>query len=737
MQPALTPSGDSPTAARRAGFAALLFALVLLAFLPALRAEFIWDDDDYVYDNPVLTSLDGLGRLWIPQVTPQYYPVVFTTFWIEHHLYPSHPEYGTHPLGYHLVNLLLHALNALLLWLVLRRAGVAWMVAWTIAAIFAVHPVHVESVAWVTERKNVLSLCFYLSAALAYLRFDRRRAGEPHPKGKTDSPWAWYALALLFFILALLSKSVTASLPVALGIVLLFKGEAITLRRIWPLVPMLVLGAIAGLHTASIERIRVGAIGPEWDFTFIERVLIASRAFLFYPSKIIAPHPLIFIYPRWSIDASSLIAWGWFAGSLALVIAVALISWKTRRRGPILALAFYAVTIFPALGFANIYPMKFSFVADHFQYHASIGMIALIVGGGAFLLRHAALRRAAVIITLALFTALSFMTTLRYHDAETLWRHTAQQNPSAWIAHTNLSRIMLLKAQRAIDAGDRTASIELVDEAERFARLALAARPDHASALTNLAEALRLQGEFDEAIIAMRRAIESDAAERAAYDEAGGWQQVELKTRSLGQDFALLGRLYELAERPREAEAAYAQSYELNPDLRVALDGLSRLAYADGRLEEAARWSRLLLERLPSHVRAMLIVAEHAQLIDRDAEAATWYRRAAETTMDSTLRQQAVYRLAWLLATSPIDAVRSGEAAREYAVWLVRDTGQASPYAFDALAAADAELGRFDDAVKAAELALQLAQQYELTDLAKAIEHRIEVYRTGEAWRDE
>ena len=341
----------------------------VVAYRPAMDGGFIWDDDDYVTNNGLLRSDPGLVRLWEPGQTHQYYPAVFTTFWVEYHLW------GLNPRGYHVVNVLLHVANALLLWRVMSLLGIPG--AWMIGAVFALHPMHVESVAWITERKNVLSGLFYLLSALAYLRFDPMR-DEDQDAEPPPHPRRFYALSLALFVLALLSKSVTASLPVALALVMVLRRQKVTLRRLLPLVPMLVIGLAASLHTVYLERTTVGAVGAEFDFSFVERCLIASRALLHYPSKLLIPYPLVFIYPRWSIDAGDWRSWV----PLLTVFAVAItatIAYLRGRRGPAVAMAFFAVTIFPALGFIDYWPMVYSFVADHFAYLASIGLIALVV----------------------------------------------------------------------------------------------------------------------------------------------------------------------------------------------------------------------------------------------------------------------------------------------------------------------------------------------------------------------
>ncbi|MEE9165400.1 MAG: hypothetical protein V3U15_03950, partial [Nitrospinota bacterium] len=199
-----------------------ILILVFISYFPAINGGFIWDDDFYVSNNPLLISIDGLWRIWTTSESPQYYPLVFTSFWIEYQLW------GLNPLGYHIVNVFLHAINAVMVWLLLRQLGVRG--AWLIGAIFALHPVHVESVAWITERKNVLSGFFYLLAAHSYIRFDENEKRY------------CYFVAMAFFLMALLSKTVTSSLPVCLLILRWFRGFSIRLRDIYRLVPFILLG---------------------------------------------------------------------------------------------------------------------------------------------------------------------------------------------------------------------------------------------------------------------------------------------------------------------------------------------------------------------------------------------------------------------------------------------------------------------------------------------------------------
>jgi len=398
-----------------------LIALVLVAYIPVIRhGGFIWDDPQYVTGNPLLRTLPGLLAIWVhPSASPQYYPLVHTTFWIEYHLV------GLRPWLYHLDNILLHALASVLLWRALARLGVP--AAGLAAAIFAVHPVQVESVAWITERKNVLSLVFYLLSLHAYLNFTGDDFFAGQFRGKD------YFLALLCFIAALLSKSVTCSLPAAILLLVYWRHGRVRWVDFRPLIPFFLLGLTMACVTADLETRHVGASGPEWNFTVADRCLIAGRALWFYAGKLLWPHPLIFIYPRW--EHMSLAQRPWLIASPLSAMAVIAALFLLRRRigrGPLVAALFFAGTLLPALGFVNLYPMRYSFVADHFQYHASIGLIVLAAAG---LWRLGHVPSAAVIAILAILT---WRQGGIYENQLVLWTNTTQRNPGSWMAWGNL-----------------------------------------------------------------------------------------------------------------------------------------------------------------------------------------------------------------------------------------------------------------------------------------------------------
>lgn len=459
-------------------FGLCLVVASIIAYQPAWHGTPIWDDESHL-TPPGLRSLQGLERIWFePGATHQYYPLVYSLFWIEYKLW----GYATP--GYHLVNILLHAFSALLLWKILRRLEVP--AAHWAAVIFALHPVCVESVAWISEIKNCLSGMFYLGAALVYLQFDRTRNSKV------------YFAALGLFLLGLMSKTVIATLPAALLVVFWWQRRKLSWKQdVSPLIPFFVAGISAGLFTAWMERTFVGASGPEYNFSIVDRVLIAGRAIWFYLGKLAWPLDLSFIYPHWNV--SQAVWWQYLFPALALLVSVALWLLSRWNRGPLAAWLFFVGTLFPALGFLNVYPFRYSFVADHFQYLAMIGPITLAAAGiaklfGTVTKRLPFLEMALCGALLLILGMLSWRQAGVYRNSETLWRDTLAKNPDCWLAHNNLG--LLLRNQ------GRT------EEAMEHFRKAIQINPEFAESLNNMAVALADTGQFDEAIENFRKAIQ-------------------------------------------------------------------------------------------------------------------------------------------------------------------------------------------------------------------------------------
>lgn len=412
----------------------LFLVTAVAAYLPALSAGFIWDDPDYVVNNGNLRDWAGLVRTWtVPTSLPQWYPLTHTTFWVEYQLW------GLWAPGYHATNVLLHGLGAYLLYLVLRRLPLPGKVAGLAALLWSLHPVQVESVAWVTERKNTLSFCLYAASFLFLLRWEdseEKRVGS-------------YIGALIFFAAALGSKTVTATLPAAFLLVCYCRTGKFSWKLAGKLAPFFVIGFAAGQVTAYLERTHVGATGPEWALSPVERTLIAGRAVAFYLGKLVAPLNLAFIYPRWTISSADGVQYLYPVGVVGLLVGLFVLRNRVGR-GPFVAMAFFVGTLFPALGFFNVYPHRYSFVADHFQHLASVGPLVL---AAVVLVR---MPRLVPVMVLGGLMLLTFLQSQIYRDALTLWADTARKNPNSWMVHLNLGLAHHEAAQAAQTAAERT-----------------------------------------------------------------------------------------------------------------------------------------------------------------------------------------------------------------------------------------------------------------------------------------
>jgi len=643
----------------------VLLVLTFVVYLPALRAGFIWDDDHYVTLNPVLRDLNGLRRIWFEiGATPQYYPLVFTSFWLERRLW------GLNPLGYHAVNVTLHAANSVLLWLLLRRLRVPGSS--LAAAIFAIHPVHVESVAWITERKNVLSGFFYLAALRTYLKYRpvdiEADYGVNAPMRDPGSriPHS-YLLSLLLYLCALLCKTVTCSLPATILLLGYWKRCRIARRDVVPLIPMFALGASLSLLTGWLERFNVGAEGSDWDQTLVERCLIAGRAVWFYLGKLLWPHPLVFIYPRWDIDAG--IWWQWLFPLTALALVAALFAVRHRAgRGPLVAALFFGGTLVPALGFVNVYPMRFSFVADHFQYLASPGPIVVIAATIARS-RWSIVPALACGVIVAL-GALAFSQARLYVDEEILWRHTLRLNPTAWMAHGNLGKLLVEKGR--------------IDEGLEHCRVVVKVRPDLASSHCNLGGALITAGRFEEAIKHLRDALDIKPRHlRSLHDlayallQAGHAQEavryalqaVEIEPnasrlrRLLGDIYVRLGQDREAAVEYEAALARFADA----PDLHYRVGTIyARL----GQNSRAIEHFQAALRLRPDYPEALTNLAVALSAEGRADQAIVCLHRAVTLRPESA---NARFNLACLLA----ERGRHAQAAEHFREFLRMNPGDA------------------------------------------------------------
>ena len=469
--------------------AATLAAWTIFAYWPAWHGGFIWDDDRYVTHNYLLIAPDGLCRIWFSLDAPsQYFPLAYTVLRIERSLW------DLNPVGYHWVNILLHLGNALLVWCVLARLKVPG--AWLAAAIFALHPVQVESVAWISELKNVLMGFFFLLTLLTWIEYVD--ATHKHRR-------ILYVAALVFYLLALSAKATACTLPAALLLVLWLKKTAIGRRALLEIIPFVLLALGMGLLAVWWEKYHQGtrmlvSLGP------LERLLIASQAVWFYLGKIFWPAKLTFIYPQWRIDAASPVAYLWLIAAIAFVVAI----YYGRRwfgRSVEVATLFFVVTLGPLLGFVMLYTFRYTFVADHYQYLASIGPIALASAGLVTLSRSSkTFQRVVGGTSFAILICLGLLTwrqSATYRDAETLWRATIAKNPDCWMAYNNLGVVQFEKGG--------------VEDAIEKYQQSLRLHPDYPEAHYNLGSALLQEGYADEAIRQCEEALKIQPNEPDAH----------------------------------------------------------------------------------------------------------------------------------------------------------------------------------------------------------------------------
>jgi tetratricopeptide (TPR) repeat protein len=664
--------------------------VTLVAYYPAWQGAPLWDDDAHL-TRPELRSIQGLGRIWFDVgATQQYYPVVHSAFWVMHRLW------GDATLGYHLVTIAIHATSAWLVFLILTRLAAPG--ALFAAAIFALHPVHVESVAWMTELKNTLSGVWYLAALLAYLRFDATRSRVA------------YALSALLFLMALFSKTVTATLPAALLVIFWWRRGSLRWREdVAPLVPLLALGVAGGLMTAWVERTLIGATGAAFDFTVVERCLIAGRAFWFYLASLAWPANLAFIYPRWAV--SQAVWWQYLFPLGALALFAWLWRYRDRSRAPLSAALFFAGTLVPALGFVNVYPFVYSFVADHFQYLASLGPIALVSGGAALGARRRQIAPAVALLMLVPLIGLTWRQSARYTDAETLYRATIATSPTSWMAHINLGK--LLQDRAGPPPGDR----RLLEAALAEFDAAIAAAPRVAPAHNNRGAVLEALGRPDEAVAAYREALTVTPGDpdvlfnlSLALTQAGkpaeGAETAESLIRmqphraaahaSLADARLALGQL-------DPAVTAYRESLRLSPDDASAHNGLGTALARQGRIDEAVAEFREALRFNPRFARARVNLGAALVRQGRPDEALVWFREAAAIQPDLA---SAHYQLATALEALG----RHAEAVAAY-----RDTVRLQPgfvNAHNELGVALAEIGRYAEAADAFREAVRLQPDF-------------------------
>jgi len=700
-------------------FCLILAVVTFLAYSPAWNGKPIGDDEMLLTPHG-RRSFSGLEHIWIqPATTRQFHPLVESVFWVEARLW------GDAPLGYHLVNIALHIASALLLLRILRTLKIPG--AWLAASLFALHPVQVESVAWLVELKNTLSAVFFLGAALAWLRFDRTRSRQA------------YALAISLFFLGLMAKTIVAILPLALLIVLWWKRGKLSWKQdVRPLMPFIGIGLVAGLLTSWMERKFSGAEGALFSFSFIGRGLIAGRAFWFYLGKLLWPENLIFTYPRWNINPSS--GWQYLFPLAALLLFAGLVAaWRLfRLRGPLAGMLVFALLLFPLLGFFNVYYFTFSFVADHFQYLASLGVITLASAGVALGLnrlhgRPLIIGQSLCVIMIFTLAILTERQSRMYAGAKTAFLTTIERNPDSWMAHDNLGNILVREGQvsaaieqyrdalrirpdsakTASNLGVALLAKDRVVEAIASFKNAIAARPDYAQAYNNLANALLKQQRIGEAVACYRKAIKIDPG----YADA---------RTNLADVLFETGHAF-------EAISQYRQALQLQPDSPEIHDKLGVALFKTGNVDEAIDRYEAALTLRPDYAEAHNNLGIALLRKDRVNDSIEEFRKAIEIPPGHANAQN---NLAWLLATWPDPAIRNGAKAVDLAKKLDAVAEGRNTLILTTLAAAYAEAGDFAKAQETAHKALALADAQSEAGLSNSLKVQIACYESGRPFRD-
>jgi protein O-mannosyl-transferase len=774
---------DTTKNTRGASFAkaGLIILLTVVVYIPAMRGGFVFDDNILITDNATIRARDGLYRFWFTTEPADYYPLTSTVWWLEWRLW------GNDATGYHVVNVLLHAVNAILVWLILRRLKIPG--AWLAALLFAVHPLNVATVAWISEQKNTLSMFFYAVAILSYLRFDE------------EDRWRWYGFSLAAFLAALLSKSAVVMLPVVLlGCVWWMRGR-VRRKDFLRTVPFFVLSLVSAMVTVWFQYTR--SIGGQTIRTggFFTRLAAAGWVPWFYLYKALLPLNLSVIYPNWNVDASRLIS---YVPGLALVGCFTLFWWKREAWGRALlfSLGYFVVTLFPVLGFFDQGFYRLSLVADHWLYYSIVGVIALAVAAGIAVCRRTEWGRyVGSLASVAVLMLLGVATWTRagvYETAETLWRDTVTKNPNAWLAQYNLG----------VTLGQAGGVQEAIGRFEHALRI----KPDYADAQYNLGLALEKTGKLEDAIGHYEQALRIEPEKADAHNNLGialeklgrvqdavGHYEQALRIQpdyaeahyNLGVALAELGKPadaighYEQALRiePEKADAHnnlaitlvqlgrvqdaiqhWEQALQIKPDYAEAHNNLANALAHAGRLEDAIRHYDQALRINPNYVEAQYNLGLTLWQAGKPHEAIGHFQEVLRLKPDSAetrynlgliLRQagkpqeaikqyeqalrikpdfpEAQNNLAQLLASrapaeggDPVRAVTLAERACEL-------TGNREAACLDTLGAAYAAAGRFDEAIAAAQKAIELARSARQTSLVNEIEARLELYRTGRA----
>jgi tetratricopeptide (TPR) repeat protein len=759
-----------------------LIALTMVVYIPAMKAGFIWDDDLLLTDNQMIRSPSGLHDFWLTTKPMDYFPLTSSMLWLEWRLW------GLDATGYHVVNVILHALSALIIWRILRRLNVPG--AYLAAAVFAAHPVTVASAAWIAERKNTLSMLFCAVSVLAFMELEE--------SGRRS----FYVLALVTFLLALLAKTSVVMMPLVLLVLAWWRRASISRVDIRRVIPFVMMSFALGLVTVYYQY--HSAIGDQVvrPGGFLSRLAGSGWCIWFYLYKALLPLRLSVIYPLWNVDARQPLAWLPLLGMMSVVG----LAWRYRYswgRPLLVMMTYFVLMLLPVLGFFNMSFYRLSLVADHLQYVAVIGPIALVVGALAVLGRRSVVGKrigmTGACFALALLSILTWQRAGVYGSQYTLWQDTVRKNPEAWIAYIHLGialgaddrleeavqhfgQALKLKPDHVgarINLGDALGRLGRTDEAISVLQEALRLDPGHPKAHVNLAMLLEFNDRREEAIEHYERALEvaPDFAEAhanfgnalsasARLDEAVYHYRRALELRpELSIVYFNLGSVLSLQGKLEEAATSYHQGLSIEPDYAQAWCDLGIVRTMQGEIDEAIGHFRRALAIAPQHASAHYNLGVSLQKQGKPDEAIEHYRQALQSTPNSVevrysmatallatgnynealenlglvLQQRpdapaALNTMAWMLATIPDASLRQPEEAVRLAQRASQLTGRKAPEVLDTLAAAYAASGDYGKALAEAQAALDLATAQEARELAAKIRARIDLYRQSKPY---
>jgi tetratricopeptide (TPR) repeat protein len=725
MTPDLAPGGEPlpPTTTRHIIVAALLCALTFAIYFQIRDHDFIeYDDPIYITENPNLAA--GFSKQTITRAFSEAYETNWIPLtWLSYHF--DHALFGLDPAGYHLVNTALHTISAVLLYFALFAMTRAFGPSAFVAAVFAVHPLHVESVAWAAERKDTLSGVFWMLSLLAYTRYARR-----------PTITALFTV-ILAFALGMLAKPMLVSLPLVLLLLDYWPLRRLADdhsgsiewgrlgRRIAEKLPLFAIAAVVGWITIVVQD-DAGAMASDAQVPLSLRLSNALATVWIYIADSIWPSGLAIFYPH-PMHGTPV----WLAGVAAMgMILVTGLCISVARTRPYLIVGWlwYLVTLVPVIGLVQV---GMQARADRYLYLPQIGLTLALAWGARDAFANTrrvrfALAAAGGFSILALSGA-AWRQASYWRDTSTLYEHALEVTSGNFLAHHGL-------AVQLLDSGDPAA-------AEVHFERAVAIKPRWPSAHMGLGDARVAQDRVEEALIDYRRAI--DLAPRkpeghlhfaqALEDQGKPFRATQHYLRAIGlyeepnaYAHASLAALYARSNQLPPAEEQYRIAVTLEPGFSEAHANLAFLLIRMQRFGEA-RESLLRAQQLGQdsaelHFAAGVIAHERGEA----SEAIRHYRRAIEKRPEWIAP---INNLAWLLATHPDPDIRKPLLAIEFAERLRRDGKRLEPDQLDTLAAAYASAGRFPEAGLTASAAAELARATGQAKLAREIDSRLRLYR--------